>query len=352
MEGGDGPKLVKFYQQKRLKAPPGMRSSTTSSTSRCSTTTRWARTTGWVGWRLTWGSWVERWTLVEFYIFGQFCIVRFDALGLPYSLTSAILFLRWATTFGGRSRRARASSMWSSPSAEPQRFLNGNKFFCKFLNVQANSPSNLANWNPHPKWEQDLEERYVSPIVKNKQIIALSDKNSLETGQHLLQDEGYRPPGGQSDQSPRAQLGRHWGQEWSICSPGGGEYFSCSYPRSKNIFSSSDPRSKNIFSCSDPRYDLSRWWITEWPPTLSTRPWRRFGRKFSLCKSTEDQMTLFPSSDVQDIHDVLEVTVYDEDKDHKYEFLGKVDIILRTFFLLGKVDIILRTSFLHPPPLR
>ena len=48
-------------------------------------------------------------------------------------------------------------------------------------------------------------------------------------------------------------------------------------------------------------------------------------------------MTLFPSSDVQDIHDVLEVTVYDEDKDHKYEFLGKVDIILRT-------------SFLHPPP--
>ena len=48
-------------------------------------------------------------------------------------------------------------------------------------------------------------------------------------------------------------------------------------------------------------------------------------------------MTLFPSSDVQDIHDVLEVTVYDEDKDHKYEFLGKVDIILRA-------------SFLHPPP--
>ena len=53
---------------------------------------------------------------------------------------------------------------------------------------------------------------------------------------------------------------------------------------------------------------------------------------------------------MQDIHDVLEVTVYDEDKDHKYEFLGKVDIILSTFFLLGKVDIILRTSFLHPPP--
>ena len=33
-------------------------------------------------------------------------------------------------------------------------------------------------------------------------------------------------------------------------------------------------------------------------------------------------------SDVKDIHDVLEVTVYDEDKDHKYEFLGKVSIPL------------------------
>ena len=42
--------------------------------------------------------------------------------------------------------------------------------------------------------------------------------------------------------------------------------------------------------------------------------------------------------------------MYDEDKDHKYEFLGKVDIILSTFFLVGKVDIILRTSFLHRPP--
>ena len=43
-------------------------------------------------------------------------------------------------------------------------------------------------------------------------------------------------------------------------------------------------------------------------------------------------MTLFPSSDVQDIHDVREVTVYDEDKDHKYEFLGKVDITLNLLF--------------------
>ena len=33
-------------------------------------------------------------------------------------------------------------------------------------------------------------------------------------------------------------------------------------------------------------------------------------------------------SDVKDIHDVLEITVFDEDKDHKYEFLGKVVIPL------------------------
>ena len=33
-------------------------------------------------------------------------------------------------------------------------------------------------------------------------------------------------------------------------------------------------------------------------------------------------------SDIRDIHDVLEITVYDEDKDHKYEFLGKVLIPL------------------------
>ena len=36
----------------------------------------------------------------------------------------------------------------------------------------------------------------------------------------------------------------------------------------------------------------------------------------------------FHFSDVKDIHDILEITVYDEDKDHKYEFLGKVAIPL------------------------
>ena len=32
--------------------------------------------------------------------------------------------------------------------------------------------------------------------------------------------------------------------------------------------------------------------------------------------------------DVKDIHDILEVSIYDEDKDHKYEFLGKLKIII------------------------
>ena len=41
-----------------------------------------------------------------------------------------------------------------------------------------------------------------------------------------------------------------------------------------------------------------------------------------------EKETIFHFSDVKDIHDWLEVTVYDEDKDHKYEFLGKVKIPL------------------------
>ena len=45
------------------------------------------------------------------------------------------------------------------------------------------------------------------------------------------------------------------------------------------------------------------------------------------------KLILFSPSDVQDIHDVLEVTVYDEDKDHKYEFLGKVDPSLMNPFV-------------------
>ena len=39
-------------------------------------------------------------------------------------------------------------------------------------------------------------------------------------------------------------------------------------------------------------------------------------------------------SDVKDIHSVLEVTVYDEDRDKKSEFLGKVAIpLLKVSFI-------------------
>ena len=37
---------------------------------------------------------------------------------------------------------------------------------------------------------------------------------------------------------------------------------------------------------------------------------------------------MFRFSDVKDVHDILEVTVFDENKDHKYEFLGRVKIPL------------------------
>ena len=46
-----------------------------------------------------------------------------------------------------------------------------------------------------------------------------------------------------------------------------------------------------------------------------------------------------PSRDVSDVHEVLEITVYDDNKDHKYSFLGKVQLriikkinILRSFY--------------------
>ena len=45
-------------------------------------------------------------------------------------------------------------------------------------------------------------------------------------------------------------------------------------------------------------------------------------------KPLTEKETILHFSDVKDIHDWLEVTVYDEDKDHKYEFLGKVKIPL------------------------
>lgn len=64
----------------------------------------------------------------------------------------------------------------------------------------------------------------------------------------------------------------------------------------------------------------------------NTRLWRPSGRKYSLCKYiVNDQcanQVRFYFSDIRDIHDVVEITVYDEDKDHKFEFLGRVQIPL------------------------
>ena len=75
--------------------------------------------------------------------------------------------------------------------------------------------------------------------------------------------------------------------------------------------------------------------------TQNTKHWHQLGKKCFSCKYYCDlQIIYYPvskkntfyahnfCSDVKDIHDVLEITVFDEDKDHKYEFLGKVVIPL------------------------
>ena len=52
-------------------------------------------------------------------------------------------------------------------------------------------------------------------------------------------------------------------------------------------------------------------------------------------------ISLICFSDVRDIHDVLEITVFDEDKEHKYEFLGKV-ILLPNFSFLNIMDVFVK----------
>jgi len=124
--------------------------------------------------------------------------------------------------------------------------------------TKANSPSNLANWNPHPKWEQDLEERYrlANTFYKMKDIGHLVVK--------VIKAQGLS---------------------------------------SADIGGKSDPFA--VLEVVNNRVTTH----TEYK-TL-TPVWQKV---FSF--------------DVQDIHDVLEVTVYDEDKDHKYEFLGKIMVPL------------------------
>jgi hypothetical protein len=45
------------------------------------------------------------------------------------------------------------------------------------------------------------------------------------------------------------------------------------------------------------------------------------------------KVNVFIFSQVKDIHSVLEITVYDEDRDKKVEFLGKVAIPLLKVWL-------------------
>lgn len=53
-------------------------------------------------------------------------------------------------------------------------------------------------------------------------------------------------------------------------------------------------------------------------------------------------------SNVKDIHSVLEVTVYDEDRDKKVEFLGKVAIpLLRVSSIENVVFFLIQSFSLH-----
>ena len=61
-----------------------------------------------------------------------------------------------------------------------------------------------------------------------------------------------------------------------------------------------------------------------------------------------NKLYYFSSSDVKDIHDILEVTVFDEDKDHKYEFLGKVKV---NIIIVKYNDVFLRSILIMQIPL-
>ena len=62
--------------------------------------------------------------------------------------------------------------------------------------------------------------------------------------------------------------------------------------------------------------------------TLNIKLWLLSGKKYFVCELMFSFTAYFVSlvlfSDIRDIHDIVEITVFDEDKDHKYEFLGKV----------------------------
>ena len=74
---------------------------------------------------------------------------------------------------------------------------------------------------------------------------------------------------------------------------------------------------------------------------LSIKHWRQYGRRSFPCKNDQDctkDYNCFFFSDIRDIHDFLEITIYDEDKEHKYQFLGKVCFTIGIFHLLLFLD--------------
>ena len=74
---------------------------------------------------------------------------------------------------------------------------------------------------------------------------------------------------------------------------------------------------------------ISVWisWNAQKGHQLRPRLWNQDGIAVSLCKwqhySGKKLFTIW-CRDVTDVHEVLEFTVYDDNRDHKYSFLGKV----------------------------
>ena len=83
---------------------------------------------------------------------------------------------------------------------------------------KADSPSNLANWNPEARHEQQLEEKYVrilpySSLLGERSFTIIY---FLEAGKHFLQHERHRAPGGQDHEGPGSPLRGYRGQERPI----------------------------------------------------------------------------------------------------------------------------------------
>ena len=205
--------------------------------------------------------------------------------------------------------------MWSSPSVEQQRF-GCHKNLSK-TKSQANSPSNLANWNPNSNWEQELEERYVStkPIRDLSEWFILwkifsRGCQTLSTRWKTLVTwwlKSSRPKvSAQPTLEEKVILLQCWRWE-AFC----GLNFLGNIPIVQ-IVQGGEQESHHSHRVQDSGTCLAE------SVHFVSRQRQKMNNEHIY------RLILFSCSDVQDIHDVLEVTVYDEDKDHKYEFLGKV----------------------------